>query len=94
MKRRIKNQRGQSILEYILVMMVVLTAIILVLGNLKKSEFFFKKFAEPLVKHITYNYKYGDSGSQGWDEGTPKLHIQISKPNDSQTFRLFQPRKK
>ena len=58
MKKNLKNQRGQSILEYVLVMMVVLGAVILVLGNLKKSEFFFKKFAEPMVKHITYNYKY------------------------------------
>lgn len=93
MKKILKNQKGQSMVEYVLVMFVVVTALIFVLAKLKKSEFFFKKFAEPLVKHITYNYKYADSGAQGWDEGSPKRHIQISRPNDSQTFRLFQPRK-
>lgn len=93
MKKLFSNQRGQSMMEYMLVMFVVVGVITMVLGNLKKSEFFFKKFASPLVKHITYNYKYADSSAQGWDEGNPKLHIQVSRPNDSQTFRLFQPRR-
>jgi uncharacterized protein (UPF0333 family) len=93
MKRNIlRNQKGQSVFEYMLVLLVVIGAVLLVMGLLKKSNFFYKKVTEPLVKHITYNYKYGDSGAQGWDEGNPKLHIQISRPNEGQTFRLFQPK--
>lgn len=91
--KRLKNQKGQSMLEYILVMLVVVSALIMVLGNLKKNQFFFKNITEPLVKHLVYNYKYADPKSQGWDEGNPKKHIQISRPNDSNTFRLFQPEK-
>lgn len=92
MKRR-KGEEGQTMVEYVLIMFVVVTAIAFVLGKLKESEFFFKRVTEPLVKHITYNYKYGDPSAQGWDEGTPRRHIQISKPNDGNSFRLFQPKK-
>ncbi|MGZ3649642.1 MAG: hypothetical protein ACXVB9_18970 [Bdellovibrionota bacterium] len=91
-KSLLRNQRGQSVMEYMLVLMVVVGAILLVMSLLKKSNFFYKKVTEPLVKTITYNYKYGDPSAQGWDEGSPKLHIQISRPNEGQTFRLFQPK--
>lgn len=93
MRRIIKNQKGQSMVEYILVMLLVVSALIFGLGKLKQSEFFFKTFSEPLVKYITYNYKYADPSAQGWDEGNPRKHIQISKPNEAVNFRLFQPRK-
>lgn len=94
LKRRLqllRNQRGQTMVEYLLMMAIMLGAVIVVMGKLKQSNFFFKRFTEPLVKHITYNYKYGDPRAQGWDEGTPKLHIQISEPSGA-TFRLFQPK--
>jgi len=90
--RGIRGQRGQSILEYMLVLCVIMSAVLLVISLMKKSHFFYKNISEPLVRHITYNYKYGDPKAQGWDEGSPKLHIQISRPNEGQTFRLFQPR--
>lgn len=84
------DQRGQSMMEYLLVMCVVVGAILFIMGRLKESDFFFKKFTEPMVKHITYNYKYGDPRAQGWDEGGAKRHIQIFIPQ-GQTGRLFQP---
>ena len=89
---RKNRESGQSVVEYLLVLAVIVGGILLVMKLLKESNFFHKKFTEPLVKHITYNYKYGDPNAQGWDEGSPKLHIQISRPNEGQTFRLFQPK--
>jgi len=86
----LSNQRGQSIVEYLLVMVIVVSALLIILGKMKESEYFFKRFTEPLVKHITYNYKYADPTAQGWDEGNPRKHIQISEPQGA-TFRLFQP---
>jgi hypothetical protein len=88
---RLRNQRGQSIVEYILVMAMVVGLVLFIFGSLKKSNFFFNKITKPLVQHVVYNYKYGDPRSQGWDEGSPRLHIQISKPNGGETFRMFQP---
>jgi len=89
---KLRCQKGQSVVEYLLVLAVIVSAVLLVLGLLRESDFFFKRVTEPLVRHITYNYKYGDPRSQGWDEGSPRLHIQISRPNEGQTFRLFQPK--
>jgi hypothetical protein len=75
-----------------LVLCVVVAGVLLLLNLLKKSKFFYKRVTEPIVKHIVYNYKYADPRAQGWDEGSPRLHIQISRPNEGQTFRLFQPK--
>lgn len=92
LKQKRKYQRGQSMVEYLLVLFVIVAGIIIMMKSLKSNEFFYKNISEPLVKTITYNYKYGDSSAQGWDEGAPKKHIQISKPNNGGSFRLFQPR--
>jgi len=85
------GERGQSIVEYILVLCVVVGGILFVMNQMKKSNFFYKRLTEPLVKHMVYNYKYGDPTAQGWDEGTPRMHIQIQEPKGA-TFRLFQPK--
>jgi hypothetical protein len=88
----LRNQQGQSVVEYLLVMAVIVGALLLLMKLLKDSNYFYKNVTSPIVSHITYNYKYGDPRAQGWDEGSPKLHIQISRPNEGQTFRLFQPK--
>ena len=86
------GEAGQSMVEYLLVLAVIVTAVLLLLNLLKSSDFFYRKVTEPLVKYIIYDYKYGDPRAQGWDEGSPRLHVQISRPNEGQTFRLFQPK--
>ncbi len=88
MKKR-KQESGQSTLEYILVMLVVVVTLIGLLSYLKKSQYFFKHITSPLVGYLRYNYKYADPAAQGWDEGKPQKHIQISRPNDGATFKLF-----
>lgn len=89
----LRDQRGQSVAEYILVTFLIVSMVLLVMGKMKENKFFFNKFTKPFVQHIVYNYKYGDPRAQGWDEGSPKFHIQISQPNNNNTFRLFQPRR-
>ncbi|MGZ3692763.1 MAG: TadE/TadG family type IV pilus assembly protein [Bdellovibrionota bacterium] len=93
-KALLQDQSGQSIVEYILVMFLVVSIVMFIFGAMKKNNFFFNKFTKPLVAYMIYNYKYGDASAQGWDEGKPHLHIQISQPNPNATFRLFQPEKK
>ena len=90
-KSRKQQQAGQAILEYVLVTTVVLAALLAVTVKLKQSDYFFKNITQPIVGYLAYSYKYADPVAQGWDEGTPSKHIQISKPNDGQTFRLFKP---
>ncbi len=93
MKKNIKNESGQSIVEYVLVMTVVIAALLIVTNNLKKSDYFFKNITQPIVGYLGFSYKYADPIAQGWDENSPRKHIQISRPNEGQTFRLFKPSK-
>lgn len=92
MKKYLREKRGQAILEYVLITTVVLAALLTAVNKLKKSEYFFKNITAPIVSYLQYNYKYADASALGWDEsGGPRKHIQISKPNASQTFRMFRP---
>lgn len=91
-RRNAKNERGQTIVEYILVMSLVVGLLVGVMSYLKKSEFIFKNFTAPMLSYLRFNYKYGDPSALGWDEiGGPRKHIQISKPSSGRTFRLFKP---
>ncbi len=92
-RARKKNESGQTVVEYLLLLFVIVGVVVIAYRWFKTSEFFFKNVTKPLVAQIRYNYKYGDPVAQGWDEGQPKKHIEIPKP-DGQTFRLFMPAKK
>lgn len=92
LRKKLKEEQGQTFVEYVLVLFVIVTGIIFILGQLKESEFFFKNVTKPLVQHLTYNYKYGDPTAQGWDEGNPRKHIQVQQPAGA-NFRMFQPQR-
>ena len=84
-----KNHSGQSLIEYVLLLFIVLTAVLFSFGWLRERDYIFKQVAEPVVGFIKYNYKY----ALGWDEVKgPKKHVQISKPDpDNSNFRIFIP---
>lgn len=94
--RRAQNnshtQAGQTTIEYILMMAVVLGIVMGMMTILNRDKFFFKQLVQPIVSYMRYNYKYGDHNALGWDEGGgPRKHIQISEPGAGETFRLFVP---
>lgn len=90
--RRLRSQSGQSMVEYILLTSVVVSAIVLLMRLLEDRELVFTTITKPIVSFIKYNYKYGDPNALGWDEARgPRNHVQISKPNGPQNFRLFLP---
>jgi hypothetical protein len=90
MKRRRNKQSGQTMIEYVLMLLITVSMVTFVYKWLKSSEFFYKNITRPMIAQLRYNYKYGDPVAQGWDEGAPKKHIEIPKP-DGQTFRIFTP---
>jgi len=90
MKKKKNKENGQTAVEYILLTFVILSLIMFVMRQFTDREYFFKNLTGPLVSYLRYNYKYADPTATGWDEGNnPKRHIQISQPNNGQTFRLF-----
>ena len=92
-RKHSNKESGQSMMEYILVVFLVVTAVLFAFGWLRERDFIFKQIAAPVVAFIKYNYKYGDKDALGWDEPRgPKKHAQISKPDpDGSNFRIFIP---
>lgn len=87
--------KGQAVLEYILVTAIIVGIMVLAMGRWRNQDYFFKNFVSPIVQYLKYNYKYADDRTLGWDESSaPKRHIQISEPNDGETFRMFIPHKR
>lgn len=77
--------------EYLLVLFIIVGAVIVVSRLLKSSRFFYENVTKPIVAYLRYNYKYGSPRVQGWDEGTPKGHIQVTEPAGT-NFRIVLPK--
>ncbi len=91
-RSRLSNQSGQSMVEYLLVTAVVVLITLGVFTLMENTEYIYKNLTSPLVAYLKFNYKYGDRNASGWDEGAgPRRHIQISRPNQGQSFRIFIP---
>lgn len=88
--RRRKGESGQSMVEYLLVTIVVVLIVLGVFTLFENTELIFTRLTSPLVSFLKYNYKYGHKDALGWDEGTPRKHIQIAEPGGD-TFRIFIP---
>jgi hypothetical protein len=88
MKKK-KNQSGQSITEYILVMLVIVGLISFVMKWMKTNEFFFKNVTQPMVSYLRFNYKYGDQNALGFDEQNPRRHILMTPSGGN--IKIFVP---
>lgn len=86
-----RSQGGQTMIEYLLLTFIIVIGTTLLFSLLKERQFIFSRITRPAVAYLKYSYKYGDKNAQGWDEGNPRNHIQITQPNPTQTFRLFLP---
>ena len=96
-KKRKLGQKGQAIVEYILVMAVIITLLIVAMQYLRNSEYFFKNLTSPMVAYMRYSYKYGDQKAQGWDETNPTRHIIMNNGDTDEggspkNFKFFIPK--
>lgn len=89
-----KQQKGQAIIESILVMVVIVGILIAITTSLKKSDYFFKTITSPMVAFMRYHYKYADPHSSGWDETTPSRHILMNSTDtdNGKNFKVFMPK--
>jgi Flp pilus assembly pilin Flp len=68
-----KDQKGQTTVEYILLLSVLVSAWVLMikgLGRLNLQE----KLSKPLKDSYAKVYKYGHPKAKGIDEGSPERH--------------------
>lgn len=89
MRIPLRNQRGQTMVEYLLLTAVIMTLVVVMFRLFSARELIYGRITRPIVAYLKYSYKYGDRKALGWDEGNPKNHIQISEPNRGQTFKIF-----
>ena len=87
MKNMARDESGQSILEYML-----LLGIIAIMGGLIMSVFrgtgFGQKLQDRLLKPYAAAYRYGHPQAKGNEDGAPANQIKFG-PDGANNFRIF-----
>lgn len=82
----IRNQKGQSMVEYLLMLAVIAFMFILAKQLFTKFGIADKVMgADTLLAPLEFTYRYGDKRTRGWDEG-PNEHPIIDQPGN---YKLF-----
>lgn len=81
-----KNESGQALTEYILLLSIVISLYTLIIGTLADSNLF-ETLKGPLTKDYAYTYRYGHPKARGQEDGGPKYIPQHH--DDQQNFRIF-----
>lgn len=81
---RKRRQSGQSLLEYVFLLLVVVAASSLIYGRFGHT---LDILESPLTKDFPFTYRYGDPQARGPDDGgEPTRHPAYVKPDN---FRFF-----
>jgi hypothetical protein len=84
----LKSEEGQSIMEYILLLAIVVFFVGIIFDGLRNFKLVEKVVKQPLQEHYARVYRYGNSKAKGYEDGTPELHPRIEDPRDN-NFRIF-----
>ena len=68
--KHLKNEDGQSAIEYILIIGIVVNFAVLIVNWMKQSQLE-QKIMAPLSQDYAMTYKYGHPKAKGFDEGSP-----------------------
>lgn len=85
MKRsfRAKREAGQSLLEYVFLLLVVVGLVSIVYGRLGGT---LDLLEAPLTREFPYIYRYGDPKARGYDDGEPTRHPAVFRADN---FKFF-----
>lgn len=81
-----RDESGQAVLEYILILFVVVSAFFTVATWFNRFGFA-KKLTKPVSTDFAKAYQFGDTKAAGFDSDTPKRHPRID--GCEECFRLF-----
>lgn len=88
MSKLARDQSGQAVIEYVLLLAITLMFFLMVargLMALKVEE----AFMRPLAQTYAKTYQYGHPKALGYgDDGGPKMHPRVFQPG-SDNFRIF-----
>ncbi|MEN9723799.1 MAG: hypothetical protein RJB38_1785 [Pseudomonadota bacterium] len=80
-----RDDRGQAITEYVLLLLIILSLAGLVKALLVKFRIADKLLA-PVNQRFVYVYRYGHEEARGFEDGGPRKHPRADGEN---SFRLF-----
>jgi hypothetical protein len=86
MRKKLKDQQGQAVIEYIVLLAIVLSFYAVVSAFISKLGLE-RKIQASLFGPFASLYKYGHYEAQGYDEGAPKMHPRIY--GGDRNFRIF-----
>lgn len=81
-----KQNSGQAVLEYILLLSIVISLYTAMLGLLSKSNVMLA-LKKPLEKDFKFTYQYGHPKARGQNDGGGPLYI--PQHHEDQNFRIF-----
>lgn len=85
-KSVIQNEEGQTTLEYVLVLAIVVMAYVGVVQWFTGFNLF-QKIYKPIHEDFKYAYQYGHPEARGYeDDQGPKMHPRIT---EDENFRIF-----
>ncbi len=86
LKHKRRDQSGQAMLEYVLLLSVIVGCVFLLREGIARFDVG-DRLLRPLSESYARAYKYGHPKAQGFDEGEPKNHPRIETGENN--FRLF-----
>jgi hypothetical protein len=80
-----RDESGQAVTEYILMVAVVL-GFYMIVANFLGNYGLGAKLSKPITTSFARTYQYGKSDVKGFEDGGPYHHPRILKPEN---FRIF-----
>jgi hypothetical protein len=82
-----KDESGQAVVEYILMLSVVAT--LYILAKALSESGIAETMMRPLTQDFARAYRYGHVEAQGFEDGGPKNHPRASQDTGEGNFRIF-----
>lgn len=86
-KGRIRNEEGQTVVEYILLLSIVVALFATASAGLRKMGLT-KMLLNPLQQQFAKTYQYGHPKAKGLDDGGPEYHPRLVQGGNN-NFRIF-----
>jgi hypothetical protein len=82
-----RDQSGQAVLEYVLLLSITFVLFLVVTRGLSRFRVE-EKLLSPISKTYAATYRYGHPEAKGYDDGGPYKHPRALAPG-TESFRIF-----
>lgn len=82
------GESGQAITEYLLLLLIVVSAYLMLAAGMARSGIT-EKLMKPLKEDFARAYRYGHPKAKGYEDGEPQKHPRIPSAEGKDNFRIF-----